>query len=332
MVVKIDDSHAYYATKQTADFFGRKSLPIKYELINDVAIISAYYDKALAEKDDLKIGDIITKVDGKTVGDIFSDKSKFINGSNILQKKKNSRNAIFHGSSDSVKINFIRNNKESEKMVHRFLFRDFKQEAKKSIPKYKILPQNIGFVNMGILEKQDVTKMMDSLKGTKSIIFDIRNYPRGTFQLISKYISSKEQDFYKVIIPDLKYPGKFIWRDANSTSGQNGALKYKGKIILLVDENTQSHAEFTAMALQKGDNVTTIGRQTSGADGNVSKLKTVDNGETRFTGIGIFYPDKSITQRVGIKIDIQVPRTIEDISQQRDEILERAITFLESGK
>ncbi|MGY5552155.1 S41 family peptidase [Riemerella anatipestifer] len=332
MISKIDDSHAYYITWQTNNYFGFKWLPIKFELIDDVAVISGFYDKQLAEKDDLKIGDIITKVDGKTINEIFNEKKKFINGSNILQKKRNSRYAIFNGGSDSIKISFLRNNKETEKIVHRFLFKDFKQEAKENKPKYKILPQNIGYVNMGILEKKDVSKMMDSLMNTKAIIFDIRNYPKGTNYLISNYISSKENEFFKVIVPDLKYPGKFIWKDGDKKSGKNGQLQYKGKVVLLVDEKTQSHAEFTTMTLQTGDNVTTIGRQTSGADGNVTRFKTVDNIDTMFTGIGIFYPDKSIIQRVGVKIDIQVPKTIEAVEKQKDEILERAITFIETGK
>lgn len=332
MITKVDDSHAYYSAWETNNYFGFKWLPIKFELIDDVAVISGYYDKALAEEDDLKIGDVITKVDGKTISEIFNEKKKYINGSNISQKKKNARYAIFNGGSDSIKISLIRNNKETEKIVHRFLFKDFKQEAKENKPKYKILPQNIGYVNMGILEKKDVSKMMDSLMNTKAIIFDIRNYPKGTNYLISNYISSKENEFFKVIVPNLMYPSKFIWKDGDIKSGKNGQLQYKGKVVLLVDEKTQSHAEFTTMTLQTGDNVTTIGRQTSGADGNVTRFKTVDNIDTMFTGIGIFYPDKSITQRVGVKIDIQVPKTTEAVEKQKDEILERAITFIETGK
>ncbi|MDY3513717.1 hypothetical protein PG303_10895 [Riemerella anatipestifer] len=234
MISKIDDSHAYYITWQTNNYFGFKWLPIKFELIDDVAVISGFYDKQLAEKDDLKIGDIITKVDGKTINEIFNEKKKFINGSNILQKKRNSRYAIFNGGSDSIKISFLRNNKETEKIVHRFLFKDFKQEAKENKPKYKILPQNIGYVNMGILEKKDVSKMMDSLMNTKAIIFDIRNYPKGTNYLISNYISSKENEFFKVIVPDLKYPGKFIWKDGDKKSGKMDNYNIKEKLFYLL--------------------------------------------------------------------------------------------------
>jgi C-terminal processing protease CtpA/Prc len=37
------------------------------------------------------------------------------------------------------------------------------------------------------------------------------------------------------------------------------------------------------------------------------------------------YPDKTETQRKGVKIDIEIKPTIEGLKQGRDEILEKAI-------
>ena len=90
--------------------------------------------------------------------------------------------------------------------------------------------------------------MKENLIKTKAIIFDLRNKPNGTLFSIINYISSEKKDFYSAIYPDLDYPGKFIWVK-NNQCGQNGVLKYKGKVILLVNEKTQSHAEYTAMCL-----------------------------------------------------------------------------------
>jgi carboxyl-terminal processing protease len=49
-----------------------------------------------------------------------------------------------------------------------------------------------------------------------------------------------------------------------------GEASYHGKVIILVNELTQSHAEFTVMALQAAPHSIVIGSQTAGADGNVS--------------------------------------------------------------
>ena len=43
------------------------------------------------------------------------------------------------------------------------------------------------------------------------------------------------------------------------------------------------------------------------------------------SGIGVFYPDKKPTQRVGIVPDIEVTPTIEGIRAGRDEVLEEAL-------
>lgn len=326
LIVSIDDSHAGFVSNETNKYFGYYWIPADFKLVNGNAVITKFYNESFAKDSDIKIGDVITKVNNQEVKNIFNQNVKYINGSNLESKKRNAYYAIFNGSSDSVEIEFIRDNKTFNKTVKRYKFKDFGYEGEKETEKFKIIDGNIGYINMGILEKQDVSEAMEKLKNTKAIIFDIRNYPIGTGYAIAEYISSKQNNFFKVIVPDLDYPGKFIWRNGNKC-GKNGELKYKGKAILLVNETTQSHAEFTAMILQTGDNVTTIGSQTSGADGDVDIFELVGGYKTAISGIGIFYPDGTETQRKGIKVDIEIKPTIQGIIDGKDEVLEKAIEY-----
>ncbi len=327
LIVSIDDSHAKFGSKKTNSFFGYKWIPAKFEFINDKAIITGFYNDSLAKLNDLKIGDVITKVNKKNIKTIFNDNEKYISGSNQVRKKVNAFYAIFNGSTDSVSIEFLTNNKKEVKTIKRYLFKDFNYTWQEKKEKYKILSDNIGYVNLGEIIIKDVSKIMDSIINTKAIIFDIRNYPNGTLYAIANYISSKKNAFYNVTFPDLDYPGKFIWRSGRQC-GHNQELKYKGKVILLVNEKSQSHAEFTTMCLQTGDNVTTIGSQTSGADGNISIIEMVGGFKTAISGIGIFYPDSTETQRKGVKIDIEILPTIQGIIEGKDEVLEKAIVFV----
>jgi hypothetical protein len=43
------------------------------------------------------------------------------------------------------------------------------------------------------------------------------------------------------------------------------------------------------------------------------------------SGIGVFYPDRTPTQRVGIVPDVEVRPTIAGIRDLRDEVLEAAV-------
>lgn len=50
--------------------------------------------------------------------------------------------------------------------------------------------------------------------------------------------------------------------------------------------------------------------------------------KTTMTGIGIYNPDKSDTQRIGVQPDIYVKPTIRGVKEGRDELLEKAIELI----
>jgi len=99
-------------------------------------------------------------------------------------------------------------------------------------------------------------------------------------------------------------------------------------LVVLVNENSQSQAEFTAMAFRAAKNSTIIGNTTTGADGNVSVISLPGGMSTLISGIGVYYPDGTETQRVGIVPDIIVKPTIEGIKKGTDEVLEKAIEII----
>jgi len=73
------------------------------------------------------------------------------------------------------------------------------------------------------------------------------------------------------------------------------------------------------MAFRASPNATVIGSTTAGADGNVSFFYLPGGIYTQITGLGVYYPDGTETQQVGIVPDITVTHTIEGIRNGRDE-------------
>lgn len=106
---------------------------------------------------------------------------------------------------------------------------------------------------------------------------------------------------------------------------RKGKEPYQGKIVILIDENSQSHAEFCTMYYRTITNSVVIGSNSTGADGNVSRIDLPGGIHTMFSGIGIYYPDGTETQRVGLVPDIYIYPTVQGIREGRDEILEKAI-------
>ena len=324
LTVSLDDSHGFFTTDLVRDYAGNKFIPAEFSIIDDKAVITGFYNDSLAHADDLRLGDVIVAVNDTLVSDIYQRNEKYINGSNEQVKKLGySFRWIFNGSTDSVKIAFERDGMVLEKTIRRYEFSAFKSSKEPPV-KWKMLDGNIGYANMEEVYAKDLSPMMKAFQDTKAIIFDFRNYPEFIIDQTMKYFLTKPRESAKAIQCDLSYPGRFIW-SAPAIVGKNNSKAYKGRVILLVNEETQSRSEYFVMAMQTVEGSITIGRQTSGADGDVMDYIFFDDKTTWITGRGIFYPDGTETQRVGVKIDVLVPLNIKDISHKRDSILEKAI-------
>ncbi|MET3536359.1 S41 family peptidase [Chryseobacterium limigenitum] len=180
---------------------------------------------------------------------------------------------------------------------------------------------------MGIIERKDLDEMYKNLKETESIIFDLRNYPKQTILPLSKLLLPENTIYYQFNFPETHYLSKFYSRK-NSIGRKNDAY-YKGNVVVLVDENTQSQAETTTMMFKQHPKAKIIGSNTSGANGDIIRFNIADL-ETSFTGLGAYYPDGRETQRIGIIPDIIIKPTVKGIKEGKDEVLERALEYIKT--
>jgi C-terminal processing protease CtpA/Prc len=327
IVAKLNDTHASFSSFKMYEYFGDKWMSVNIKVIDEKMIVTSFQNDSLAKIDDFKIGDVITKIDKKTIGQIIKENKKYISGSNESAVLDKIYWVFVMGKSNTAEIEFIRDGNTSIKTIKRYSYKDLKIQFLEK-EKWNILTDNIGYVNMGELTEADVPEMMEQLKNTKAIIFDIRNYPQGTNYAIAEYLNPKPKEFVKFTEPDLSFPGRYIWRKGIETCGKINPDYYKGKVVLLLNEKSISHSEYTAMTLQVAQNATIIGSQTAGADGANVRFEIIKGVPTSFTCYGVFYPNKKETQRIGIVPDIEVKQTIKGIQEGKDEVLDEAIRFI----
>ena len=326
LIVSLCDSHSSFNTELVREYAGLNYIPGDIMILDDKAVFYKIYDDSLARINDLRLGDAILTVNDESVSEIYKRNEKYIAGSNEAVKKLNhGYRWILNGNTDSVKISFERMGQIATKTIGRYKFSQFNRPV---IPekKWEILNENIGYVNLEeeVVTVEDLPHMMKELNDTKAIIFDLRTYPEFMWFELMGYFLNEKKIFAKYIYPDLSYPGRFIWANGDSIGGPN-PTPYKGKVLILMNDETLSRAESFVMALQSVEGAITVGRQTSGADGNVSDYTFFDDKMSWITGLGVFYPDGRETQRLGIVPDYEVPITLEDIRTGRDAILEKAI-------
>jgi carboxyl-terminal processing protease len=181
-----------------------------------------------------------------------------------------------------------------------------------------------GIVDMGRLETTQVSAMFAELWNTSAIIFDVRNYPKGTLWTIVNYLFPGPIHTADLTVPDITYPGRLCWKSTYIGTGTTNP--YTGKVIILHDDRTMSQAEYTCMGLENFPDAIKIGSKTIGADGNVSTMYLPGNLSATMTGLGVFYPDHTPTQRIGIIPDYEVHPTIAGIRAGQDEVMDFALT------
>lgn len=329
LVAKINDSHANLSTPITQKYFGLKSVPFRFKIIDNKAVVTDFRNDTLCKLNDISIGDVFLKVNGEDISTIVERQKKYLGASTDAVILRNMYNVIFNGNSENVTVTFERDGVIQEKKIHRYDFKNLSpyKHTKSKYGTWEMLEDSVGYVHVGLLEQNRVEKVIGKVKNSKAIVFDIRNYPNGTLYTIALFLNKDVTPFVKVTTPSLSTPSLFNWTPPIHC-GEKNSDYYKGLVVLLVDENTQSHAEFTTMALQTAPNVVCIGSQTSGADGDVSSIVFPGGYKCYMTGIGIFYPDGKITQRIGIIPDIEVKLTIKGIKEGRDEVLEKALEVI----
>ena len=333
LIGEVQDTHAnlWGGGDKIADWKGSNYPAIHVRFIENKLVVTDYYKKELKQLTGLEIGDVITKINGESIQDLVKLKSKYYPASNLEAKLRGMSRDFLRSNFDKIEVEVISKNSEMQKHTLPLFSADsvglyewYKPSEKKS---FKLLDNNIGYITLESIKSQDVQDIKKEFINTKGIIIDIRNYPSAfvPFSLGSYFVSSSTP-FVKFTEGSVDRPGEFTFSKSLKIPGKRKT--YQGKLVVLVNELTQSQAEYTTMAFRAGDNTTVLGSTTAGADGNVSRISLPGGLRTMISGIGVYYPDGEETQRVGIVPDIEVKPTIKGIREGRDELLEKAIELI----
>ena len=334
LTTRINDSHGFTNSPYLYYYFGYFYAPFEVRYIQNQTIVTRVFPTLMDPAGAVQVGDIVIKCNNTDI-DTFRDQiRKYVEASNEPTLERNINGYVVRGGSDQLPFTLLRDGQTMDVTVKGYyssIIRDAIDQAESQLDKWKMLPDNIGYVHMGVLLIEDIEQMMAELIDTQAIIFDIRNYPNLTNYYLADYLKPTATGFAKYTIPNLAYPGEFYLTQVFEIGPEDNPDYYKGRVVVLIDERTQSQAEWTVMGLQSAPDTTVIGSQTAGADGDVSWVWLPGYIYAYFTGLGVYYPDGTPTQRIGIVPDIEVHPTIEGIQQDRDELLERAIQFIQNN-
>lgn len=336
LIGRIHDTHAniWGSNPVLNNYFGLNYAPLELKFIENKPVVTGYYNEKFGKETGLKPGDIITEVNNKPVADAVKEKLKLSPASNYPTKLRDIAVSLLRTNDSVINITFVRNGKSENKTLKTLSVRDVNLYGKYQVRDtcFRIINQDIAYINNGSLKKRHLPGIWNDLKNTKGLIIDNRNYP-SDFPIydLCRYLMPESTPFVRFTNGSIENPGLFTFHQ-ELKAGYRNSDYYKGKVVILVNEISQSSSEFHAMAYRVNPNATVIGSTTAGADGNVSQFLLPGGISTMISGIGVYYPDGKETQRMGILPDVEVKPSIKGVAEGRDEVMEKAIDLINSSK
>jgi len=322
---KINDSHAYIWSEIFFIWRGLQHSPFLARFIEGKVVITKVASDVSSQ---LYPGDVIEKIDGLDINYLRDSLRKYSYGSNEISVETNLIDLLLR--STKSRATFTVSNETGEHTLSLRMHSGYHSSlTQDNTPEWRVVTKNgcrFGIVHMGNLTFSHFPEILDKFNTVDAIIFDIRNYPNGTIGTLLYYLSEFPVYMANFTVPHIEYPGRFFWEEEiwfkDDVPPSNAIRK---KVMLLFDERTISHAEYTCMGLEQIPEAIKIGSTTAAADGNSTQIFLPCRIGIIATFLGVYYPDYTPTQRVGIIPDYEVRPTIQGIREGRDEVLEFAL-------
>ena len=325
LIGKVHDTHAnLWNALAVQPPVGNCRVPGMIRFVEGRAVVTEQFDT----QTDLQVGDVIDAMDGVPVDKLITTWKPLYAVSNEAAMLRDMGRNLLKGPCGVVTLKIHRGSQALALETKRTIV-VLPKVARHDLPgpSYRLLSPEVGYVKISDLKSVEAVPMVQAFAKTTGMVIDLRNYP-GDFPIfaLGSLLMEKPTPFVRFSRLDLKNPGAFYFDSPTVMPAKEP--HYAGKIVVLVDEVTQSSAEYHAMAFRAAPNVIVMGSMTAGADGNVSALPLPGGLRTMFSGIGVFYPDHRPTQRVGIVPDRIVQPTIGGVREGRDEVLEAALRHI----
>ena len=362
----IGDSHGFitygtFSLRLNPIIQGRGNFvpPVITNVIEDKLVVTGIYSDSVCGKLGIRKGDVILSIDGDDPMKLIEDARKYQPASTKASQFFFVSKFLLFGNEGQIRKIKVQSSDGKIKSIDLPVLKEFNGDffnddyclniySQHTKPTFKLLSKEIGYADLtSPMRDTDVDSMLKLFKNTKAIIFDGRGYPHayGDFRKIrsNRNVVTLKAVTNVALSPNIEEIGgpkknikdTYTWDQDNKDwngNNMNDAGLYLGKIVLLTNESAQSSGEDLALSSKLVNNATLIGSNTSGTSGAATSFVIPGNIALWYSEETIAYPDGKRTTRLGLQPDIYVRPTIKGIQSGKDEVLERAIKYLQTGK
>jgi C-terminal processing protease CtpA/Prc len=328
---RLSDAHAYVAgPAYERGVVDDGYPPIRVRVIEGQPIVTRIFDTTAARSAGISIGDVVQSVDGTPAPERLRALEQLTAAATSHDRTNRAALTFMNGPPGSmVRLGLTdaagRRKEAVLERRHEDVNTLYHRERAGEI--VRILPGNVGYVDLDRLTLDMLDSMFTRLARTRAIIFDMRGYPTGTIWAIAPRLTDSARIVARLETPLVGHNSPAPGVDAFHQVVEPApvAQRYRGRVLMLMDERSVSQAEHTGLYLKAVSGATFVGSPTAGTNGEITTISLPGGLTMGFTGQAVTFPDGRQLQRVGLIPDFEVRPTVAGIRAGRDEVLEAAL-------
>lgn len=326
---QLHDAHALYGYAGVLEEYGEYSAPVRLIRAEGQYVVNFVYRDC-----DLQVGDVIVAFNGRPIEDIIEEQKQYISITEDDKILNQMEGFLLSAKESDMDITVRRGDDEISVTTQGMSLEESQTVKGEEKEPYEVLNNNIGVINPKVLTDDEFSNIMKKVEKTDGLIIDLRQYPKNGnwINTLAEYIKAEETPFCRAISISPTIPGAYLTNYIETSGGKQVPYHYEKPVVILMNERTQSLAEYTIMMFRDGHNTIVIGSNSVGSDGNLAYLYGPEGNILQFSGVGILTAEGEQTQRVGLSPDIYVEPTVSGIKEGKDELIEAAVQYIVSNK
>jgi len=348
MLTHAHDSHISIRSRALFDYFGVPAA-VDVRWIENQPVVTSFRNPIAAKEAGIEVGDVILAIDGEPARSTIDRLAKYIPSSTPQALTRNVMDVLLNGKDGTAAVVMVRGRNDLAREVKVPRSRQYPAVAlphrgddKNQGEALRLIDPEIGYADLRRVDNSTLATMFEKFKNTRAIIMDIRQHHAVDGRRVARWLTDKEN------VPMSLYEMPLViaaeWNDYDMFSQPVQSRKaiqaitrpekwtYKGQTVLLIDEYDQSSDEHIGLFLEVANGTKFIGSATAGASGVTTVFWAPGGIQISFTGSSVRHADGRQLQRLGLQPDVEVHPTVAGIRAGRDEVLDRAIEYVRSGR
>lgn len=281
----------------------------------------------------LRLGDVVLRVDGQDIQDLWADFEARQTGSIGWVRDKGRRELLAGPWGSSVRLE-VRHSDGSMAVVSLprdtslGQFNGASPEVRGDV--VRELAPGILYVDLNRLERADYQANLPKLQAAKGLVCDMRGYvAAGAYALMANLLDRSIPGI-RLSVPVAERPDRKALQSRDSAwSMAPAGPRLAAKVAFITDGRAISQAEsFLGFVEVLKARYPLVGAPSAGADGNVSGMLLPGGFTVAFTGMTVLKPDGSQLFLNGYTPTHPASRTLKGLAEGRDELLETALALV----